>query len=68
MRVQVIQHHADQYRVRKVDVHQIFHTLCKVQRRALLSDLDVSPASERLEEQEQIATAPAQQARARAFR
>src|SRR5918999_10378 len=57
VRVQVIQYDANHHRVGEMDVHQVFHRLCKVVCRAPVSDLDMPPAPQRLEAQEQV-TAP----------
>src|SRR5262245_9005030 len=57
MRTQVIQHHYDLVRIRKMHIDQLLHTLCPIDRSALVSHLDVPPVVQRREEQEQIADA-----------
>src|SRR5258705_6931986 len=59
MRGEVVQPYADLLRLRIVDVDQVSHALGKVERSALLSDLDVPPGPMRIEEDEEIRRAVA---------
>ena len=52
MRGEVVEHHANLLRLRIVDVDQVSHALGKLERSALLGDLDVPPGPMRIEENE----------------
>ena len=55
VRIQLIRHQPDRRGIGIMDIHQLLQALCKVQAGPPLGHFDVPPASQRLEEQEQIA-------------
>ena len=55
VRVEIVEHDADDFRLRVSFIHQPFHLLCKVHFGPLLSDLGVPPTSLPFAEQEEVA-------------
>src|SRR5262245_21714664 len=55
MRIEIVDHHANYFRLRIIAVHELLHTLGEVLFGTPLGDLDMPPPSTRLEEHKEVA-------------